>query len=530
MGKMPRPEPPKVLAQRLQDHSDELNASRLLTEPKPASRIPVLGPLLSFLRRLANRLATRWYVTPLVEQQQRFNTKVTAAYDTLAAAAVAQAQWIEALARSRGNVPPSPETNEMGSQSVSEKMASYTRLSPEALRAWEDTDLPADLDTHHENAVANIHDPELSIRHPLSWKQLDFGWRYLFNMAVVGPVLNCQPGDLVLDFAGGSGWVSEFLNRFGQHTVLMDYAEVVLRHSRARLAADSRLGEVNLLPVCGDGMHLPFPDNTFDGIICMNAFHHMPSYEATLREMCRVLRPGCRAVFGEPGEIHASVPISQWTMQQQGVYEKNIHLPLIYVYAMRSGFSHMWRYPYSYPERVEFAYPEVSRRIDTVLEHMRGILEEDLTLMSLFALQKAGERRVDTNAPTWQLDRYHVHGQVTVLKSVTEVRAGSTVTDRVLVKNTGEITWLATPNPFGGYVSLGLKLCDPKGHEISDTLERPALPHDLAPGEEVELEVPIQAPDTPGTYLIKYDLVNEWRTWFEMYGSKPTERPLIVIP
>jgi hypothetical protein len=79
-------------------------------------------------------------------------------------------------------------------------------------------------------------------------------------------------------------------------------------------------------------------------------------------------------------------------------------------------------------------------------------------------------------------------------------------------------------------VRLGFKLYDEGGRLVRDDLERASLPGDVAPGEEVELEASIRAPTAPGRYLLKYDLVNEWRTWFEAAGSVATEHPLMVMP
>jgi|GEM_PF-1738259 len=532
MDRTPHPRSPEALARQLQECSAGLNAARSAPEPQAGSTVPVLGALFAFFRRVANRLATRWYVAPIVAQQERFNAQVTAAYDELAAASTDH-QWrlAEVERRLQDLAPPPAGDGAQPGECAGDDIAALLRLPPEALQARENADLPPGLDSRHEREVAEIHDVALSIRHPLSWKQADFGWHYLFNMAVLGPMLNGRPGDLVLDFAGGSGWVSEFLNRFGMRTILLDYGEPVLRNSRQRFAADCRLeADFPILPVCGDGMRLPLADESLDGIVCMNALHHMPSYEATLREMARVLKPGCRAVFGEPGESHAATPRSQAAMREHGVYEKNVSLDLVYCYAQRCGFARMWRYPYLYPPQMELSFPEAGRTPAGVLEHLRAALPDGLANLALFALQKEGARPVDSNAPPAEWVRHGLQGEITLLHSTATAPTGSTLVDRVRVRNTGGVTWLAAARPLGGYVQLGLKLCDEQGHVLSDTLPRPALPGDLLPGDEAELDVPIQAPATPGTYLLKYDLVNEWRSWFEVLGSRPVLRELVVTP
>lgn len=66
------------------------------------------------------------------------------------------------------------------------------------------------------------------------------------------------------------------------------------------------------------------------------------------------------------------------------------------------------------------------------------------------------------------------------------------------------------------------------GQVLRDDMRIP-LPRDLAPGEEVVLDVSLQAPADPGDYLLKYDMVVEWVAWFEQRGSPPAERVLEVL-
>ncbi len=54
----------------------ELRASSVVVERPFVSDVPILGPLIVFVRRAWNNVAARWFVLPLVQQQNRFNQMV----------------------------------------------------------------------------------------------------------------------------------------------------------------------------------------------------------------------------------------------------------------------------------------------------------------------------------------------------------------------------------------------------------------------------------------------------------------------
>jgi SAM-dependent methyltransferase len=57
-------------------------------------------------------------------------------------------------------------------------------------------------------------------------------------------------------------------------------------------AGRGRLRDAGARAVCADACRLPFADETFDGVISVEAAFHFASREAFFREAVRVLRPG----------------------------------------------------------------------------------------------------------------------------------------------------------------------------------------------------------------------------------------------
>lgn len=94
----------------------------------------------------------------------------------------------------------------------------------------------------------------------------------------------------VLDLGCGTGAVAQALDP--THTVTgLDMSEKALDYCRAR-------GLTRL--VQGDAMALPFPDASFDAVIALDVFEHLPDDEASFRECLRVLRPGGVLVLSVP--------------------------------------------------------------------------------------------------------------------------------------------------------------------------------------------------------------------------------------
>jgi hypothetical protein len=77
-------------------------------------------------------------------------------------------------------------------------------------------------------------------------------------------------------------------------------------------------------------------------------------------------------------------------------------------------------------------------------------------------------------------------------------------------------------------VRLGAQLTDANGEVINRDHARAWLPVDLGPGRTAEVKIDVPAPEQPGRYGLKFDLVSEGVDWFESCGSPTTTRGLWV--
>ena len=98
-------------------------------------------------------------------------------------------------------------------------------------------------------------------------------------------------GGVLLDLGGGTGRAVAPLAQAFRLVVVLDIAPRMLQESRKK---------DGLTPVLGDSARMPFRSETFDRVLCVDAFHHFLNQEDTVRELFRVLKPGGIAFFEEP--------------------------------------------------------------------------------------------------------------------------------------------------------------------------------------------------------------------------------------
>jgi arsenite methyltransferase len=109
----------------------------------------------------------------------------------------------------------------------------------------------------------------------------------------LGEILGLTPRTRVLDVAAGNGTSAIFLARkFGCEAVGVDYGRNNVQQA-ARAASAAGLSE-RVRFHCADAEQLPFPDASFDAIICECALCTFPNKQAAAGEFARVLRSGGR--------------------------------------------------------------------------------------------------------------------------------------------------------------------------------------------------------------------------------------------
>jgi SAM-dependent methyltransferase len=128
-------------------------------------------------------------------------------------------------------------------------------------------------------------------------------------LSLLDPALLRDP---ILDFGAGSCWITEAVARMGYQVTAFDIHNDLAGCIAGRVKADRRIDRDLITYASGDGHAMPFPDATFGHLLCYDTLHHMHDYDQVFREFSRVLEPGGRAIFVEPGARHST---SQQTIE-----------------------------------------------------------------------------------------------------------------------------------------------------------------------------------------------------------------------
>jgi ubiquinone/menaquinone biosynthesis C-methylase UbiE len=144
---------------------------------------------------------------------------------------------------------------------------------------------------------------------------MNLGHRSIYqNMA---KVLHLGPEDDFVEVACGNGY---FIKKYASHVrsvAALDLSELAVNMATKRNKDRVAAGTAEF--VQGDASRLPWQDGRFSAAAAMGGFPMLPDSAQWLKEMCRVLRPGGRAVVciewnAEDGKDHTK-EIKKWGMR-----------------------------------------------------------------------------------------------------------------------------------------------------------------------------------------------------------------------
>ncbi len=333
--------------------------------------------------------------------------------------------------------------------------------------------------------------------------------------------LDLRPGLRLLDFGAGTCWLSIIFAYLGCDVIATDVSARALEQGARIKAEDPIARDLPIAFARTDAKGIPLPDEDVDRIVCMDSFHHVADQAGTLREFYRILRPGGRIAFAEPGPEHSRSPQSQYEMTHHDVIENDIVIEDLDRFAGEIGFLPMEVAFYT-PAANLLDVASFNRRISGQFspgeaEAVLGAIGASLVTRTFF-LRKPGSEATDSRS---------ARGLAGNLTSTIDYGADGTVVT-FTARNTGTAKWLPSGETIGS-VGLGVRLVGPNGDIVNPNYARiPVSADGVNPGDDVSATFSLPVP--PPEHQFSLDLVSEHVTWFEMLPREATHFEELVRP
>jgi 2-polyprenyl-3-methyl-5-hydroxy-6-metoxy-1,4-benzoquinol methylase len=344
-------------------------------------------------------------------------------------------------------------------------------------------------------------------------------WRFGLLLSALG----IRRGDRVLDFGCGTGWTSMMMARTGAEVTGMDISPqavaIAQKFAAESLSAEDRTG---LRFQSFDGVKIDAPDGYFDVVVTVDAFHHFPNPVTILNEFHRVLSPYGYFGFTEPGHGHSGT-YSARHESEHGVLETDVDPEQLRTTAKMAGFDELELIVLPAPPCV------LTLTMPRARWYLRGlpwIVPHDYIRSSILSTP-TGLLRKGPYIRT-SLNPQGLGAEIRPLRKVINVTPGQEFGVAATVKNLTGTVWLKNGRRGTGYVQLGAHLLDARGQTLRHDYGRAALSKDMQQDDMSVIDLRLTAPEPPGRYVLRLDMVDEGIAWFSEVNSQPADVELVV--
>jgi 2-polyprenyl-3-methyl-5-hydroxy-6-metoxy-1,4-benzoquinol methylase/glycosyltransferase involved in cell wall biosynthesis len=343
--------------------------------------------------------------------------------------------------------------------------------------------------------------------------------RHLCDFANLAVTLALPAGAKILDVGCGSGWLSEYFARLGYQVKGIDISPDLIAMSRDRvervpfgvdhetpLRCDFAVHDIELAPL----------DEKFDAVICYDSLHHFADERSVMRHLAAMLDAGGLLFILEgqkPRDDSLPAEELREVMREFGTLESPFSNDYLRGLISQNGFAVVGDYV-SVNGLFEREMLEGTRDNQSLPLRSLATDYHYLTCMKVSASGRA-------NIPDSK-DPGVLRAEITLNdKGLLSVAPGKEFEVAVTITNSGDTLWLTGQTVRAGIVMPGVRILDSRGEIVSERHGHPMLQRAVLPGQTLNLNVECVAPEKPGTYVVRIDLVAQHVCWFAERGSKP---------
>lgn len=147
--------------------------------------------------------------------------------------------------------------------------------------------------------------------------------------------LKLSSGDRILDLGCGEGrhcitaYMLEQVDAVGVDLNIQDLKTTLQRFEES---AGKPGCSASLNVSVADGLHLPFPNDCFDKVICSEVLEHVPDYRGVIKELNRVLKPGGIMAISVPRFMPEKIC---WLLSDEYHAEEGGHIRIFHARQLR---------------------------------------------------------------------------------------------------------------------------------------------------------------------------------------------------
>jgi 2-polyprenyl-3-methyl-5-hydroxy-6-metoxy-1,4-benzoquinol methylase/glycosyltransferase involved in cell wall biosynthesis len=340
--------------------------------------------------------------------------------------------------------------------------------------------------------------------------------RHFCDFANMAVALALQPGSRILDVGCGSGWLSEYFARLGYDVKGIDISPDLIEMSRERVSRVPYGTDHESSVKCSFEVHdielAPLPER-FDAIICYDSLHHFENERAVIRHLADMLSIGAQLFIlegGRPLAGSASERELQSVMSEFRTLESPFDEKYLRQLLDENGFA------------IVGDFVSVNGLFEReMLEGTRLPLSTVPTNYNYFICKKVCDGAPASSVPDSRRPGILRARFSTKAPIDARLERNATLTIPLVARNTGDTLWLTGQTVRAGVVMPAVRIFNNAGTLVTEFHGEPLLPHAVAPGETVNLTIHVVAPNRPGFYTLKIDMVDQHISWFEQQGSEP---------
>jgi SAM-dependent methyltransferase len=251
----------------------------------------------------------------------------------------------------------------------------------------------------------------------------------------------------------------------------------------------------------------------FDAIICYDSLHHFEDEESVVRHLADMLDVG-GVLFILEGERPPAGSASEEelfdVMSTYGTLESPFDFGHLRRLLDQNGFAVIG----------DYASINGLFQRETIIDNLLP-LKDVVINYNYLACKKVVENATASSVPDSRRPGLLRARIVLVDQGPRLVAPGQSLGIALEIQNEGDTLWIAGRETRFGIVMPGVKIFDEAGKLVTEFHGEPPLPYPIAPGERIKLKIDHAAPQRPGHYKLKIDLVDQHVCWFEDLGSKP---------